>query len=147
MIKLSCYTDDIKNMLILFYENDKQKYQKSLAYRPREFTVNKYFYYDFTFEKEYFTKIDNFELSFNELYKEMIYKMIFNFKNLLDDDLSDSNKPSFWRGCLYSGTKCITVETGIKYAKQIIKQFYKEHKEMINSLNLPEETIIFLKSL
>lgn len=133
MINLSVYTDDM-NMIILFYEDTKQKYQKSLSYRCNEFHIQKYFRLDFDMEKQFFTELNEYELFFNEKYREMICKMISKFNILINKNIDEYSKPHFWRGKLHSTTKCITHETGLKYAQQIIKEFNKKYKDLIGDL-------------
>lgn len=133
MINLSVYTDNV-NMIILFYENTKRKYQKSLSYRCNEFHIQKHFRLDFDMEKQLFTELNEYELFFNEKYKEMLYKMINKFNILIDENVDVDSKPRFWRGALPGRNKCITHETGLKYAQQIIKEFNKKYEDLIGDL-------------
>lgn len=133
MINLSVYTDNV-NMIILFYEDTNKKYQKSLSYRCNEFHIKKYFRLDFDMEKQFFTELNEYELFFNEKYKEMLSKMINKFNILIDENVDGYSKPHFWRGALPGRNKCITNKTGLKYAQQIIKEFNKRYKGLIGDL-------------
>lgn len=133
MINLSVYTDNV-NMIILFYEDTNKKYQKSLSYRCNEFHIQKYFRLDFDMEKQFFTELNEYELFFNEKYKEIISKMINKFNLLIDKNTDEYSKPHFWRGKLHGTTKCITHETGLKYAQQIMKEFNKKYEDLIGDL-------------
>lgn len=146
MINLSIYTNT-RTLMILFYEDTNKKYQKSLSFEFHEFKIQKYIQSDFNMEKSFFTQLNEYELFFDEKYKKIIAQMLCELERLINNNTDPFYKPYFYRGKLSNGNKAITYNCGIKYTKQIMKQFYNQYKTLLNELELEEKIIKTLKLL